>query len=94
MKRKKLFDCGSKSRGGSRWVAKLLQESILIVFDFIRKASLSDKNFATLLDPPMKSTAQQYGGERSFSIKGEAIYLSKNSIGNFAVLLYIVMFPK
>ena len=37
--------------GGSRWVAKCLQESVLIVFNFIWKVCLSDMNFATLLDP-------------------------------------------
>ena len=40
-------------RGGSRRVAKFLQESILIAFDFIWKVLLSDRNFATLLDPPL-----------------------------------------
>ena len=40
-------------RGGSRRVAKFLQESILIVFDFIWKILLSSRNFATLLDLPL-----------------------------------------
>ena len=34
------------SRGGSRRVAKFLQESILITFDLIWKVLLSDRNFA------------------------------------------------
>ena len=34
------------SRGGSRRVAKVLQESILITFNFIWKVLLSDRNFA------------------------------------------------
>ena len=38
-------------RGGSRRVAKSLQESILIAFDFIWKVLLSDRIFATLQDP-------------------------------------------
>ena len=42
------------SRGGSRRVAKLLQESILIAFDSIWRVLLSGKNFATLIDPPLK----------------------------------------
>ena len=40
-------------RGGSRRVAKFLQESILIALDFIWKVLLSDRNFATLLGPPL-----------------------------------------
>ena len=40
-------------RDGSRWVAKSLQESILIDFDFIWKVLLSNRNFATLIDPPL-----------------------------------------
>ena len=40
-------------RGGSRRVAKILQENTLIVFDFIWIVLLSDRNFATLLDPPL-----------------------------------------
>ena len=41
-------------RGGSRRVAKFLQESILIVFDFIWKVLLSDRNFANPLNPPLQ----------------------------------------
>ena len=41
-------------RGGSRKVAKSLQESILIDFDFIWKVLLSHRSFATLLDPPLE----------------------------------------
>ena len=37
-------------RGGSRKVAKSLQESIIIAFDFIWKILLFDKNFVILLD--------------------------------------------
>ena len=40
-------------RDGSRRVAKLLQESILIAFNFIWKVLLSERNFATPLDPPL-----------------------------------------
>ena len=48
--------CSFKSlKDGSGRVAKFLQESILISFDFIWKVLLSDKNFATLLDPPLIS---------------------------------------
>ena len=36
-------------------VAKFLQESILIAFDFIWKLFLSNRNFATLLDPPLNT---------------------------------------
>ena len=43
----------SGSRGGSRRVAEFLLKCILINFDFIRKALLPDRNFATLLDPPL-----------------------------------------
>ena len=39
-------------RGGSKRVARFLQESTLIALDFIWKVLLSDRNFATLLDPP------------------------------------------
>ena len=42
-----------QSTGGSRWVAKFLQESTLITFDFIWKVFLSDRNFDTLLDQPL-----------------------------------------
>ena len=38
---------------GSRRVEKFLQESILIAFDFILEVLLSDRSFATLLDPPL-----------------------------------------
>ena len=41
-------------RGVSRRVAKFLLESILIAFDFIWKLLPSDRNFATLLDPPLE----------------------------------------
>ena len=45
------------TKGGSRRVAKCLQESILIAFDFILKVLpkvlLSDRIFATLLDVPL-----------------------------------------
>ena len=37
-------------RGGSRRVAKFLQESISIAFDFIWNVLFSDRNFDTLLD--------------------------------------------
>ena len=40
-------------RSGSRSVAKFLQESIFIAFDFIWNVWLFDINFATLLDPPL-----------------------------------------
>ena len=43
------------SRVGSRRVAKFLQERILIAIDLIWKVWLSDRNFATLLDPPLTS---------------------------------------
>ena len=44
-----------KDRGGSRRVAKYLQESILITFDLIWKSLLFDRHFATLLlDLPLK----------------------------------------
>ena len=53
-------------RGRSRGVAKFLQESLLIAFDFIWEILLSDRNFATLLDPPLsvvkKRTALNRGG--------------------------------
>ena len=35
-------------RGGSKRVAKFLQENIFIAFDFIWRVLLSDRNFATL----------------------------------------------
>ena len=41
------------NRGGSSRVAKSLQESILITFDFIWKVMLSDRYFSALLDPPL-----------------------------------------
>ena len=41
------------TRGRSRRIAKSLQESILIAFDFIWKEFLSDRNLATLLDLPL-----------------------------------------
>ena len=51
------YECFYKSiallKGGSRVVPKFLQESILIAFDLIWKVLLSDKNFATPLDPPL-----------------------------------------
>ena len=40
-------------RGGSRRVAKFLQKSTLIALDLIWKVLLSDRNFATLLVPPL-----------------------------------------
>ena len=40
-------------RSRSRRIAKFLRESVLIAFDFIWRVLLSDKNFATLLDPPL-----------------------------------------
>ena len=43
-----------KYGGGSKRVAKFLQESFLIVFDLIWKVLLSDRNFVTLHDPPLK----------------------------------------
>ena len=49
-----LLECSLEhvsNRGGSRGVAKYLQEGILISFDFILKVLLSVRNFATLLDP-------------------------------------------
>ena len=42
-----------RTRGRSRRIAKFLQESILIAFDFIWKVLLSGINFATLLDPSL-----------------------------------------
>ena len=46
----KHFGC----RDGYRKVATFLQESILIVFDFICiEVLFSDRNFATLLDSPL-----------------------------------------
>ena len=44
------------ARGGSRKVAKFSQENILIAFDFIWKVLLSDRNFTTLLDPPLDTS--------------------------------------
>ena len=38
--------------GGSRRVTRFLQSSIIIDFDI--KVSLSDRNFSTLVDPPLK----------------------------------------
>ena len=40
-------------RGGSERGAKFLQESILIVFDFIWEVLVLNRNFATLLDPTL-----------------------------------------
>ena len=40
-------------KSGSRSVAKFLQESILIAFDFIWRLLFSSKNFASFLDPPL-----------------------------------------
>ena len=42
-------------RGRSRRVAKLLQESIFIAFDFKWKVMLFNRNFATLPDPPLSA---------------------------------------
>ena len=36
-------------------IAKFLQETILIAFDFIWKVLLSGRKFATLLDPPLST---------------------------------------
>ena len=45
------------ARGGSRRVAKSLQESILIAFDLKWKVSLSNRNFATLLVLPLTAAS-------------------------------------
>ena len=50
-----------RARGGSRRVANFLQESILIAFDFIWKVMLSDTNFATLPDPPLRADGNDEG---------------------------------
>ena len=44
-----------QNKGGSRRVVTFLRESILIDFDFIWKVLLSDRNFATLLDPLLQN---------------------------------------
>ena len=38
-----------------RRIATFLQESILIAFDLILRVLLSNRNIATLLDPPLRS---------------------------------------
>ena len=48
-------------RGGSRRVAKFLQESILIAFDFLWKVLLPDRNVATLPDSPLVFTMNYIG---------------------------------
>ena len=48
------------NRGGSRRVGKVLQESVLIAFDFIWIVLLSDKNFAILLDPPLYNPIKMF----------------------------------
>ena len=57
-------------RGGSRRVAKFLRESILIAFDFIWKVVLSDRSFATLLDPPMQ-ILRKFFSQKSLQIKDQ-----------------------
>ena len=55
-------------RGGSRRVAIFLQENVLIAFDFIWKALLSDINFATLLNLPLRT---------SYTLSGYLTYFAK-----------------
>ena len=43
-----------KKNCSRRVLGKFIQESILIAFDFIWKELLSNRNLATLLDPPLK----------------------------------------
>ena len=50
-------------RDGYRRVEKFLQESVLIAFDLLWKVLLPDRNFATLLDPPL-SDVRSRGLER------------------------------
>ena len=50
----KAVEIFSQSVANLERVAKFLRESILIAFDLVWKALLSDRNFATLLDPPLK----------------------------------------
>ena len=45
------------NRGRLRRIARVKEESVLIVFDLIWIVSLSDRNFATHLDPP-RGTSQ------------------------------------
>ena len=47
------FEKTNSRIGGSRRAATFLQESVLIAYDFIWKLLLSDRNFSTLLDPPL-----------------------------------------
>ena len=56
----------------------------LSIKDFLKGRALSTTTVNSRLGS--RSTAQQYGGERTFFIKGNNVF-TKHSIGNFAVLL-------
>ena len=68
-------------RGGSRRVAKFLQESILIAFDFTWKVLLSDRNFAKFLDPPFKRSGFFYLFDKNLSSKSSVHQLEMTFIG-------------
>ena len=53
--------------GGCKRVAKLLQESILIAFEFIWKVLLSDRNFATPLDPLLLAMPETFPNDMPFT---------------------------
>ena len=65
-------------------MAKFLQESILIAFDFIWKVLVSDRNFANLLDPPLLYCTSHNGFQnykRHFnSSDGWEIYTQRFSV--------------
>ena len=73
--------------GESRRVAKFLQESILITFDFMWKVLLSDRDFATLLDLPLFQFYDKGTYPTSIKLKNIVLSTIDRELGNLRLVV-------